>query len=469
MTKYVTDAFENQTTGFGYTKDPVRLSPYASDLPLDQSTVRALYRMNWAIKAAVEIIPQDALRQWIDINVEDEKIVTSLNNKIKELNFRNKLEEACVLSRLYGGAVILLGVLNSGKIETPLEYDNIEDIEFLNVLDRWSVSVYKTYQNPLKPNYGDPEIYKLNTKLNDEKDNKNPEKLIHESRLLRFDGSYLTDVDRITNNGWHDTELNPINQALSHYGISLQAGAILFQDFITKVLKLPNLADILTDDDGAAQLENRIQFAIANMSSLGMVLIGEEEEFNKIQTPIGGLVQLIEKYIDVFCAATKIPKTRLFGQALGTLAGATETTRNYYDMISAWQNKKIGPQITRFIKLILNSKSFMTNGNEPENWDFKFNSLWIETDKEVTTARKMQAQVDEIYKEIGVLSAEEIANNRFKPDGYSFDTHIDAKNRPEIIEALAKAAIDTAKNPMPIPGTSDNFKAKPVEKDIPEE
>ena len=111
----------------------------------------------------------------------------------------------------------------------------------------------------------------------------------------------------------------------------------------------------------------------------------------------------------------------------------------------------------------------MTNGNEPENWDFKFNSLWIETDKEVTTARKMQAQVDEIYKEIGVLSAEEIANNRFKPDGYSFDTHIDVKNRPEIIEALAKAAIDTAKNPMPTPGTPDNFKAKPVEKKIPEE
>ena len=77
------------------------------------------------------------------------------------------------------------------------------------------------------------------------------------------------------------------------------------------------------------------------MSSDGIVLIGDEEEFDKIGTPMTGYAEMFDKFIDTVSGATGIPKTRLFGQQLGTLAGATETTRDYYDFLKSYQKKKI--------------------------------------------------------------------------------------------------------------------------------
>ena len=34
-------------------------------------------------------------------------------------------------------------------------------------------------------------------------------------------------------------------EQLKQFGTSIQAGAVLFQDFITKVLKIPNLAELI--------------------------------------------------------------------------------------------------------------------------------------------------------------------------------------------------------------------------------
>lgn len=442
--KNVCDTVSNATSGFGGSSDPLNLLSYSVMPPLDESTIRDLYRMNWAIRFATETIPFDALRPWIDINAENEDIVVWLNNKIGELEFKDKLEEALILSRLFGGSVIIVGAVDGKKdLTKPLDCDNIQEVSFLNVLDRTEITIEKTYKNAFSSNYGEPEIYKLNTRL---QENRSQDELkIHESRVLRFDGAFLPNYMRISNEGWHDSELNSINESFQHYGLSLRAGAVLFQDFITKVLKIPNLADLLTDEDGQSKLEQRIQYAIGNMSSLGIVLTGDGEEFSKIQTPIGGLVQFIEKYIDVFSASTHIPKTRIFGQALGTLAGATETTRNYYDMLCSWREKKTRKQITKFLNIILRSKDSITRGKKPDNVSFKYNSLWLETDKEITTARKMQAQIDELYIKNNVLHPSEVGTNRFRPDGFSFDMNIDLSKRDP---KIAKDLEDKIRNPV---------------------
>ncbi|GAG49815.1 unnamed protein product, partial [marine sediment metagenome] len=232
--------------------------------------------------------------------------------------------------------------MDGKKPDKPIDLDNLDDITHLNIIDRWGLEVGSLYKNPLKEKYSEPEFYKLNTLLRDEK--VPPNTRIHESRIIRFDGAYLPEYLRRVNKEWHDSVLNSMNLTLKQYGTSIQAGAILFQDFITKILKLPDLGDLLMSDEGKAKLDLRIQFAIANMSSLGIVLLGEDEELNKVQTPISGLADLMDKYIDQICAASEIPRARFFGQSLGTLAGATETTRTYYDTVRSYQDEHVlGP------------------------------------------------------------------------------------------------------------------------------
>ena len=462
---YTTDAFHNIGSGFGGAYDPINKLQYQIETPLDRTTLQMLYRQDWTTRKIVETIPKDATRKWVNLNLGDEDLIRNVNEKLRKLKARFKFKHGMFNGRLYGGAVIVIGAMDGKKPDKPIDLDNLDDITHLNIIDRWGLEVGSLYKNPLKEKYSEPEFYKLNTLLKDEE--VPPNTRIHESRIIRFDGAYLPEYLRRLNKEWHDSILNSMNLTLKQYGTSIQAGAILFQDFITKILKLPDLDDLLMSDEGKAKLDLRIQYAIANMSSLGIVLLGEDEELTKVQTPISGLADLIDKYIDQICAASEIPRARFFGQSLGTLAGATETTRTYYDTVRSYQDEHVLEPITYLIKLILNSKSCLTKGIEPETWDVKFNSLWDETNKEVTTARKMQAQVDEIYIDKKVITPEEIAKARFGPDGYSFDTAIDLKNRlGEFLETKSQDIFGNSSEENLLnedPENSDN-KIKPEKK-----
>jgi len=422
------DGYRNAMSGFGGTYDPMNKLTYNVSPVLDKATIELLYRQDWLSRKIVETIPDDITRKWIDIHMPNEELVLEVQEKIRKLNAIVKIKEAMINARLYGGAVILLGIVNGQPQYKPLDYNNIDDVLYLNVVDKTNLNVHSYYKDPFKPKYAEPELYRLNTRLKpDDYDFNNY--LVHETRLLRFDGAYLPEFTRHVNQGWSDSVLNSMNQALKQYGTSIQAGALLFQDFISKTLKMPNLSELLQSDDGQRALELRLQYAIANFSSIGIVLLGENEEFNKIQTPITGLPELIDKYIQIGSAASSIPRARLFGQSLGTLAGATETTRAYYDFLCGYQIDHLQPPLTTFIKILLNRKNSSTKGIEPEQWNFKFNSLWDATDKEVTTARKMQAQVDDMYIKNKTITPIEVGKSRFRPDGYSFDTIINFNNR----------------------------------------
>jgi len=422
------DAWNNSRSGFGGSYDPVTRSTFNISTELDKDTIRSLFRYDWLCKRIISIIPSDAIRKFIDINSEDERIVRYLYKQCRKYQIKKKFKEAATLARLDGGSVIIIGVRGAGSPERKLNYDNIDEIAYLNVLDKYAIEIDSTYQNPLKPNYGEPEMYRLSTYRNGGSSTNQYGRKIHESRVIRFDGEFLPELTRINNNNWNDSVLNSINLALKQYGISLQSAAILFQDFIAKILKIPNLVELLSSDEGMQMLDLRIQYAIGNLSSLGICLIGEDEEFTKTQTPVNGLSDLINIFIQIGSACSGIPRTRLFGESLGTLAGATETTRTYYDNIASYQEDEIRPGLDKILRIFLRSKDSITKGKEPE-WDFEFKSLWSETDKEITTSRKMQAQVDQIYIENQVLTPDEVAKNRFRPDGYSFDTNINLNKR----------------------------------------
>lgn len=422
------DAYSNAMSGFGGQYDPVNRLTYNTGTTLDRGTIETLYRQDWLSRKIVETIPDDCTRKWIDINIPNEKLIINLQNKIEELDLVVSIKEAMINARLYGGSILIIGIDDGMPPYKPIDYKKINDVLYFNVIDKNYVDVKSYYKDPFKMNYGKPELYRLQTLIRPDNYNEN-DYTVHESRIVRFDGNYLPEFTKRINKSWNDSVLNSINNSLKHYGTSIQSGAILFQDFINKVLKIPNLADLLQSDEGKQALELRLQYAIANFSSLGIVLVGEDEEYNKIQTPIAGLADLIDKYIEIISAASNIPRSRLFGQSLGTLAGATESTRAYYDSCVSYQTYHMNKHIRKIFKILLNSKSSMTRGREPREWGFKFNSLWDETNKEKTTARKMQAQVDQIYIEGKVLTPEEVTVSRFRADGYSFDTIVNVNKR----------------------------------------
>lgn len=408
------DAFKNSTSGYGGVYDNVNKINFTANNALTPQEEENLYRYDWISRQIIDVYPTDALKQWIEFT--DNESHDKLDDKIEEFNLKDKLHKALVLARIYGGSVMLLAT-KDGSSPLHKMKPNAE-ITSINVLDRHQLEIIQDYNDPFRPNFGDPQYYRLNI-INRNASYINPNKsvaeklntVVHESRLIRINGNFLPDTLKIINNGWHDSVLNSINTALQQAGTSLQSGAQLLQDFVTKILKIPNLADLIAAEKYET-IEYRVRYALGNISQSGIALIGADEEFNKIQTPITGLVDLLDKYIDQVCGSGKVPRARLFAQALGTLAGATETTRAYYDDLATYQDNKIKPVLRKILKHF--------NGGVVPN--FKFHPIWVPTEKETADIHKTKAESDSMYIDRQVLSPEEVALSRFGNTGYRLET-----------------------------------------------
>jgi len=308
-------------------------------------------------------------------------------------------------------------------------------------MDRSQLTVKDKYIDPLSPKYGKPATYTLQPIIHGStgfmgkmQDIFRQGTVIHETRLLRFDGAKLPDLLRQTNQGWSDSIMVGIDETFKQYGTTIKAGAVLMIDFITKVLKIPNLTELLMNKDQTL-LQTRIQYAIANMSNLGITLIGSEEEFEKVQNRVAGMVDVIDKYIEIMSAATDIPRSRLFGQQLGKLAGATETTRAYYDIVQDYQKDNLSKPVNRLLNLLHKDPTINPKRTTPEGWGWNFNSLWQHDPKTQAETRKTQAEADEKYIMTQVLTPKEVADSRFGSGEWSAETTLDMEAREAFKEA----------------------------------
>ena len=425
--------WQNVASGFGGSKDPQVRTFFGTGAPLDRALIEDLYRYDWASRRIIEAFPEDATREWIEFITEDKDVRKDVTSKMEDLKAQSKFEEALVLARLYGGSIIVVGADDGQDPEEPLNLEKVKSVNFLHVFDRWQLHIDSVFSDPLEANFGEPEFYVVypQTTRGTTTVSGTGQK-IHSSRTIKFDGITLPTRLKVGNAGWEDSVLTLLHNALKNFGTSIHAGAVLVQDFITKVLKIEDLGELLGTEDGVNKLNDRIAFAASSMSSIGISVVGSGEEFNKIQTPIAGLPKLMEIYIDILSAASGIPRARFFGQQLGVLAGATETTRAYYDLIGAYQVKKMTGPINQLLTIILNSDDVISE--EPEDWGFEYKPLWQDDQKTTIETRKLQAETDDIYIQSGVLDPEEVAASRFTDEGYSYETTTDDDLRAEVGE-----------------------------------
>lgn len=423
------DAYANFVNGFGGIQSTLQNTSFQADVLLDQFTLEIQYRHNWIARRIIEIPAQDATREFFEFQTDDEDIVTRMNSWYDDVALRKNLEKAIKLARLYGGAGMVLGIDDGRPSWEPLDTENMRSFKFINVLDRHQLQRRTTVQDAMSPNFGQPETYHQSRIAG--QGASDSVRIIHASRVIRFDGVFLPDQLSEQQDGWGDPVLQPINQELKRFGVSVQSGADLLQDFVLRILKMRNLAEMIAagKDD---LIIKRMQAALNQFSIHGIALIGDEEELDRMGTPVQGLAELMDKYIDYVAAAADIPRARLFNQQLGQLAGANETTREYFDRIKSFQNNVLKAKLERLNKLVLKVKDGPSGGNEPENWSFEFNPLWQMTEEQQVQMRSQQANIDQVYIQNNVLDPAEVRSSRFREEGYSIETVTDDSLTEEV-------------------------------------
>jgi phage-related protein (TIGR01555 family) len=420
------DGWGNILTGLGMSDRDKRLG--ASVLPtphLGEQELSELFAGDPLAKRIAHLPAREMTRRWISVSMGDNPDqAKKLLQALEVLAAQSKLAEAITWGRLYGGGLVFVGADDGLSPEKPLNEKAIKSIRFLTVLDRYDVQVERRKEDALSSGYGEPEVYRI---ITDYGATASPQgRLIHASRVLRFDGPVTPRRRRLQNEGWNDSVFDALAATLRDFWSGFDGAAALMQDFGQGVFKIKGLASLV----GTPQEANIIKrFQIVDMcrSILRSVVVDADgEDFERKPTPVAGLADLLDRLEQLIAGATEIPVTLLMGRSpAGMNATGDADIRFFYDRVSSEQETYLRPPLERLLRLVMLAKKGPTAGAEPADWSFTFNPLWQPTEKEKAEVRKLHAEADE--KDIGnqVLHPTEVRQSRYGGDRYSTEITLD--------------------------------------------
>lgn len=428
------DGWSNILTGLGVRgRDKNRATTFCMDRKFGVSELDQIYRSDGMSRRVVDLIAEEMVREGWEIENDDQKMIQV---KLDELNINYIMMNMLRWARLYGGSLGVLGVADGRPLDQPLNMQAVRELKWIHVYDRFSVSSATggIDQDMNSPNYGKPNMYLVTDSTT------GTTFQVHHSRTIRCDWNELTPRWVRDNDTWADPIFQTIYEELKNYSSAFANVGVLMHDFVTTVLKIPGLANLLASDGCNAQVNNRANILNLARSNLNMIIVDGEEDVSKITTNVAGLSDLLDRFMLSLSAVTGIPITLLFGRAPAGLNATGESDiRNFYDMIKQKQEGKLKPMLEKVIQLIFKSKDGFYKGVEPDDWKITFVPLWQNTEEQEANIRRTTAETDAIYIDRGVLDPTEVAISRFGGSSWSMETEInllDRKNGYSDLEQL---------------------------------
>lgn len=384
-----------------------------------------LYRADGLTKRVIDIIPAEMLRQGWEVDGDPEGAILG---KFEELDVNCKLNALIQWSRLYGGAICVMGVADGRPLNEPVDVENIKSINWLQVFDRWQVMINFDFisQDMNDENYGNPQWYQVTDYRT------GAVFVVHYSRVLRMDWGTLPPRDKYWNQGWGDSVLVSIYNELKNYGAAFANTSAIMQDFVNGILRIPGLSNSMGQscDEADRALMKRLDFANLSKGVTNMMVLDGEEIYEKLSTNVAGISDLLDRFMLSVSSVTGIPITLLFGRApAGLNATGDADIRNFYDLVKQLQETKLKPVLEKLIFYMFKAEYGPTGGVEPDNWGIQFTPLWQNTEEQEAIMRRTVAETDAIYIDRGVLDPTEVAISRFGGDRWSMNTIIDQEAR----------------------------------------
>jgi len=433
MKLFKTDGWSNLLTGIGISnRDKLKNKKISGKSLLSRNDLTNLFVGEGLAKRIINVKVEDMTREGFRIEGDTDDLI---NKRLSELKARNNINSALRWSSLYGGSVIVLG-LNDGKnLNEELQEDNIKNIDFMKVYDRYYTSVSQYYSDPEHPKFGEPELYQITPKQGGIIFE------VHESRILRFEGSDIPQEIKNMFDGWGMSDLQGVTDRIRGLSTSYDNIERIIDEFILGTLRINNLQDLIA---GGQEKLIRKRLDLIDMSRhiLNTTLLDNEEGFERNSATVTGLDAILTKLELSLTGIIGIPITRFFGQSpKGLNATGESDVRQYYDSIGALQEERLKYPLERLIYLIMKEKEGYFKNKPLDNWKIIFNPLWKQTEKEISETRLQNARSDSIYLENGVLNPEEVSNSRFGGETYSNEINL-GKERNIINRTIENGKID---------------------------
>lgn len=388
---WIFDSLKSLVGGLGTTKDKSAGLQHVLRV-LTPDDLNAMHRGDWLARKVVDIIPNDMTREWRDWQAEGDAIeLIEAVETSPLINLAAKVNLALQTARLFGGAVIYMGIKGDDPSK-PLEIARIgkDALEYLHVLSCYEVTPGEATTDVASEFFGEPSYYEVA--------GANGSQLkVHPSRMIRFCGAAILDRRTVGGNVWSDPILQVVYDAVTNAASAQAHVAALLPEAKLDIITIPGLGEATRTEDGRNKLIARFTFANTAKSMLNAILIdgtGQSgaqaggEKWEQKQISFAQMPELIAQFLQIAAGAADIPVTRLLGTSPGGLnATGKSDMQNYYDNISARQRTELSPAMHRLDEVLIRSA---TGARDPSIY-YEWAPLWGLSDTEKATIFKTKA------------------------------------------------------------------------------
>ena len=367
---------------------------------------------NGLIRACIETVSDDMTRNWIEVTRDGEKedankngvddVLDAINKEIDRLELQKVFHEACSLVGYYGGCLLFLDTGTSGDLlKNPLNLDPMFSMEARNkgflkaVRCVDPINIFPgTYNaiNPLASDYYRPSTWWVQGRE------------VHATRLLRIVANEAPLIFKPSYNFLGIPQAQILWDYVLHFQQNRDAANRLLNKFSMLVFKT-SMGDLITNEGGLDQLDSRMMLLARNQSNDGVFAIDHDnEDVVKIETPLGGVTDIVKQSLEQLAAMNRTPAVKLLGiSPSGFNATGESDLRNYYDHVLSQQEKVM----RHAIKDVLDVMQISLFGEVDDTVDFKFCPLSEEDKSAIAMTQQTKVNTLCALLDRDVISPEE--------------------------------------------------------------
>lgn len=421
------DGWGSVMTGLNGKKDKIASMKVMGQRLMSDQEITNWYSSDGTFASVVDQVAEDMIQGGFEVARDDGRIYKYL----RVIGFPKAVKTALSASRLYGGSILVMDFEKEG-FDRPLDRHSPNPkgrLRGFRVFPRSRIKWHpeEAVTNPDSPYFEDFESFEVM------KQNGRTFR-VHASKCFVFKGCPVMDPTMVfvrpEYKYWGTPLAMRVRDASACYGSFIQGIGNLGQELVIGKYKLSNLEQLVAEGNWRA-IDTRMSVIDSQKSILNGVLLGESEEYTRDSVNLGGADKCIQMLMMNYSSCVRIPVTKLFGQAAtGTNATGQGDEKDYNKYIKDGQENELLPVVVSVVKVV-NSQLHVLTGDDADMPDITFNTLFHETDRERAETKKMIAEADTMYANLGVLGTDEIRSNRFG-GGYSQETDVDGKKMPKL-------------------------------------
>lgn len=402
------DGYLQAYSGAGGRKDRTTYTTIKGAYLLGEGELTDLYIGDGFAKTIVDVPAEECVSAGVKFEDMDAALEQKVLARYEELNVMKHAADAFRWSRLYGGAVWVLGLNDGGTLDVPFQPANLKEIEFIRVYNRFQAIVQTRVLDPMSKDFGEPETWQIIPY------NTGAPYIVHNSRVKVFDGEACPARLREANLQWGLSSLQGCMDQLKRLGMSHLWANMLLERAQQAVHGIPNLAQTLMQPGGEAMVQKRVDVVDMVRGTLNTVVIDANETYAIASPGVGsGVTDLLDRYAEALTGVSRIPVYILMGKSASGLNGSSQSNaEGWNSQIKAWQKDVLHDPLDWITQLLC----FEINGTDGGDYKLCFNPIYVPSAKEKAETEKLEAETEKIKMEtrMGYLAESVIDQNEVR-------------------------------------------------------